>query len=628
MRERRMAPRLTPVETEQVYARKHRKTKRKLLERITSFSSAREIRKKLDVGISPEEHDDLVENPYLFEHLKHDPKLITEIIVAEPEKDYDTEYAAMSWAEKRDALYHQIDVSADITKGLTLWAEQRCEEIWEMADHQLYQAMSYQAFRVEDPAEVNEIYAQSQRRGFRLAIHHFIQDLKIIRAHKTEFESSPAEYLKSLLEKANFEKKELALSFEDTVRVEAMPIGFLVYLSERDLLKIEQIITGKKFDKTSTRGRVWNNRMLKELNGKVAFVKVEDTEELTTNELRDHTQSTRDHELMHIAYAAFHERGPFVYSSDLKTVLEQIQKMPEAEQLDKHREFTKELVRSSLEDAQDEIIAYSRSYLGEGPLSIDQIGGDIWEKYLQEVKASNPSEEVYRVYAKAYRNYLKQTARYRWQVKTFDENLGTRHEKRMTREDMEAILHNTPIGKTQRLIERYNFVEEDLDQTSLVVAGIIRNAVLEVKSEATTTFKYPILSAVQFVENYHAYDLKRPFTYLRELGELLSCKEVPHIYIESILRTLQQILDIVYAKAAKREFFNETKQDVTNYIQKMLDNHQDSDDEEIKTTCKKARSMLEDFDERYAIDISPEEYRNMSEEEFRAAMRAKRKLKQ
>ena len=130
--------------------------------------------------------------------------VVRAIVLAEPEAEYDDNFKTASRLEKQRLLYKQIEDSEKIVMHLTSNALLNRMELMDMSNKQLYSLASHEAFGTDDQAVIDENFSQKQRRGIRLAIVNFIQDLRLMQPYLVQFSDNPTQAAKKVLKVAKF----------------------------------------------------------------------------------------------------------------------------------------------------------------------------------------------------------------------------------------------------------------------------------------------------------------------------------------------------------------------------------------------------------------------------------------
>jgi hypothetical protein len=354
------------------------------------------------------------------------------VILAEPEGQYDRQYKMLPREEKQEALYEQIDRSADMTVRLSQHLQQYGQDFWQLTPEEIYTRLSEVAFDTADRQKIEEVYSQNQRRGFRLAISNFIEDLPPLKKYKEQFDQNPKETTQEIFGK----------TFDGEVKIESLPTGFVIYLD------------GKDFDKVAVKSHVGGmtvyGGITKELEGKIILLnKHKAGEENTAAEM----EKTKQHELKHMLFNNFFEEGLPSNLHDLQDPL----RIPELKR------------KQALAKAKDESIAYladERFYasLDNVDLNNAQILDGV-EKRLWKLSQFEP--EIKRSIYDNYRNEItiaaEQIRTYQWIVRQLMHAADEGREG-LTREKAEALLQITPIDQAYRL-GKYFGVESGMIQS-------------------------------------------------------------------------------------------------------------------------------------------------------------------
>lgn len=271
-------------------------------------------------------------------------------VLAEPEREYEKSFQGASLKEKKDMLYDQIEYSADMAVRLEAYFRAHTIDLWEATSEELFTRLSQVAFETTDNAKIEELYARNQRRGFRLAIINFIDELPVLKQYKREFEKDKRATSQELLKQ----------TFEGDIDVEVSPLGVTMILDENDYKKIEE--------RDTTNGITIDTFTISpELRVKVAIINrdkfVSQPEKM---------QQTKEHELKHVIYSNFFEEI-----------------LSEADPLD-----------AALAEAKNEIIAHTASNNLDANFANNGFGA-FMDRYLNIVEKVFREDEAFSVEDKA-----------------------------------------------------------------------------------------------------------------------------------------------------------------------------------------------------------------------------------
>lgn len=266
-------------------------------------------------------------------------EILRAAIMAEPPGEYEKQFAALSREEQKAKLYEQIDVSARITTRVEKYVEEHLEKLNGMSDSEAYRTLSQIAFGTNESNQIDSLYAQSQRRGFRLGIANFLETRDILQKYGNEIAVNPKGLAQQLLQK----------QLNGEVEVERLPIGLVVYLDESDYNKIA---TDGNPTSRITLGTVLtiNDDLPKELVGRVILMNKggEKTEKRTKRQLHD----IRRHEIKHVLYREFHSQQSELNFDDIPEAVGRCKTKVDFLAL------SGECLRDITDRAKDEIAAY------------------------------------------------------------------------------------------------------------------------------------------------------------------------------------------------------------------------------------------------------------------------------
>lgn len=226
-------------------AKTHRARKSSPLERLTRIERYQVLKPErgaTEAGLSsvsetitsnPQIQRSIIPNPYSpealrlsaerFPEMEH-AQVVKGVIIAEPEGQYERDFSQLSRVQRRAALYEQIDISAEMTRRLKKYGEEHGQEFWGWTKEQLHERLSAVAFGTADTDVIEKKFAQSQRRGFRLAAVHLIEDMQMLRPYKNSFTKDPKSNLGRTVQR----------DFHGNVDLEVLPIGFAVDFDKVD----------------------------------------------------------------------------------------------------------------------------------------------------------------------------------------------------------------------------------------------------------------------------------------------------------------------------------------------------------------------------------------------------------
>lgn len=369
------------------------------------------------------------------------------LVLAEPEGVYDRNFRRLPRDKQQDELYRQIDSSAEITVRLSQYVNEHAQVFWDLPSDQIYERLTMAAFGTPDLREVEERYAQSQRRGFRLSVVNFIEDLGNLKPYRVEFAADPKAAISRIF----------GQELEGSIEVECLPVGLVVYLDETAYKKLGSII-GEIQWYLSSNGATFSASFLPpELRGKIAVINKggEERSVRTPEQIRN----TRAHELRHILFSSFLAEGGPIHWNDTAENMEQLHFFED------HQDYAKQLSEFLLYHAKDEVIAYCSSS-DNSYRKLSAVGGNQWLQHLEEVRNRlwiqgdmGPEEKalIYDQYHAKFVSYVQQGREYQWiahqlfQTARAQERAREQRGDVLTVEKAEALLQNTVVGKARRL---------------------------------------------------------------------------------------------------------------------------------------------------------------------------------
>lgn len=374
------------------------------------------------------------------------PELIFEARIAavlgEPKKAYDFEFEKLGKEERRDALYREIETSAEATMRLAQYVYEHMDDLWSLSDKELFLELKTLAFNGLSDAEIGETYSRQQRRGFNLAIVNFIQDREILRDYKETIEKSPKERLGEIL----------GIALDGPFEFECLAVGLVVYLSDNDWIKFNEINNFDKGTESDYYGKSlsWIKSLPPALRDKVVILHTGG--ERTGFREKTDIEGTRQHELRHILHSSFTSSAGLLSAHEVSI---KIQSAGSIVLL--HQEVADQLVNLLGELARDEFIAYNSTGNLKYTPRLVSLGEKNWEEYLEivghavsEIYPLGKREKIQKIYYGAYAQYLRNIRQYRWvftQVMDFTRiNPG-----QLSSEKAEALLYNVLLNKAKRL---------------------------------------------------------------------------------------------------------------------------------------------------------------------------------
>lgn len=399
------------------------------------------------IATQPGLHRRLIPNPYTQESKQtiaesfpgiNRSDVVRATILAEPEGEYDRKFKQLSLEEQREMLYQQIDKSASITVRLAKYLQKRPQAFWDMSEGQIYSLLSEVTFGTADPSGIEKNFAQNQRRGFRLSIVNFIEDLKTLKPYREQFDTNPKETVSKIFGR----------EINGDAEVESLPIGFVIYLRAEDYHKLSP--PKEVGDAPGGTLYEWDvSYFPPELIGKVIIINKD-------FRIPETIKSTRDHELRHMIFASF--------VAERDHTLDTAKTLDELHTPQDHKQYSETLRKFFAEYARNEIIAY----FGTGDVDykfLGQLGGDKWLGHLEKVRNNlwtrddlTPEQKtsIYALYTGKFADYLGQIREYQWIAQRLFKSNGLSAEK------AEALLQNTPFDKARRLGKYFDVNPDDV----------------------------------------------------------------------------------------------------------------------------------------------------------------------
>lgn len=391
------------------------------------------------------------------------PDAIRALVLAEPRELYDQAFSRLSSRDREAALYAQLDASADTTIRMGRFVEKAGADLFAMSDEQLFQELSREAFGGRNKEKIGREFSQSQRRGFRLSIVNFIQDMRRLQPHGQEFIAN----LPQVLERYGVTRAPIANN--SAAKVEVTPLGIVVILPTEDYA----LVLGEQEENIGSKGKTFFSLSLPpELRGRVILIDGGPmARPMNTSEIA----GTRQHELQHIAFASFFERDERHDGGGSIT---------DQETYADHITFARTLKTRALEMTANEVISYTLSggRNGRDYESLSALGGDAYEIRMGEVRRhlmngadSLTGEQKQAIYARFEEQrirYMEQTAEYQWIVHKFFD-VARKGQNGLYMEKAIALLQNMRPDRVDRLaiylkttpLQLHNEYVRDRDKT-------------------------------------------------------------------------------------------------------------------------------------------------------------------
>lgn len=140
-----------------------------------------------NIATEPKLYWELAPNPYTSRALQiiserfpgvNSIDIIKAVILAEPEGRYDINFKILDSAQQEAELRKQKVVATKINKQLVEFCKQHAKEFKRMPKEFIYDSLSKIVFAPNDEEEIEQRYAQYQRRDFKLSIVNLIEDTK------------------------------------------------------------------------------------------------------------------------------------------------------------------------------------------------------------------------------------------------------------------------------------------------------------------------------------------------------------------------------------------------------------------------------------------------------------------
>jgi len=423
-----MKNRLHPVEEWQTFSSK----------RGVTVASHNEISRQADFWIDhPKEQREAARLLYR-EHTNE--RSVRAILLAEPKGAYDAAYDKKPKKRRAELLRAQIDQSAEITMRLGEYIEKNAMRLWDLPAEETFSDLSRVAFYTNDLEEQEQHYAQSQRRGFKLAIANFIGDREQLRPHRERFVKDPKNAVEELFHK----------NIDYIPKVEFLPIGVIIWVKESDFNAFRQTESEQM---NSTHGATIHNATLpNEFQGRVVLINT-GTQEKPNSAAE--MSVTRRHEIKHMVFSSFHATEPNAMPP------ERVRRwLPQLRSVMEHRKYMRVWKESYANEAQDEVIAYA----SHGNLEVD-----IFSLGLQRMLGDlgligedmGMESAVYEEYTETCRQLLRELREYQYVTKMLYTATQKPHTL-LSREKVEALLQNTPFQKIDRLSHYVNIQAESI----------------------------------------------------------------------------------------------------------------------------------------------------------------------
>lgn len=139
------------------------------------------------IATEPKLYRELASNPYspkalqiISERFPHTSAadIIRAVILAELEGKYDRDFKKLPKAKQEEELSKQKNLSDEIDKRLLQYCKKNAKEFSRLPKKSIYTNLSGFVFGIDNLKEINQKYAQNQRRDIKLSIVNFIENNK------------------------------------------------------------------------------------------------------------------------------------------------------------------------------------------------------------------------------------------------------------------------------------------------------------------------------------------------------------------------------------------------------------------------------------------------------------------
>lgn len=377
-----------------------------------------------------------------------DQSLAKAAILAEPAREYEEFFQSLDKSEKKEELYNQIDLSADMVVRMVKKAEELGDKIFGMPPAELYKVFAETAFESNDPAEINQKFAQNQRRGFRLAIENFIEDQQNLAKDQQYAREHPKYFL----------EKMLGEQFMYDVSAEFSPFGIVFYLEQEDYAVASQAQDVRHI--VSLGSTLYRDAIPAKLRGRIMIINKQEQD--GNPKKPEEIAATKKHELHHAAF------NNIFSTRELILYLDYANNAPKIKNIDGQIANANMAIPDLLELSKDELIAYSAN--GQLETTSNAIAGNRYELVLEEVmkqvnsssKNSKEKATIIEIYSEANKRFSRLMRRNRWIAEALMEAAQKEHSE-ISPDKAIALLQVTPAEKWSRLQPYFDKPERPID---------------------------------------------------------------------------------------------------------------------------------------------------------------------
>lgn len=181
-----------------------------------------------NIATEPKLYRQLASNPYSHRSLEiiserfpgiNVVDVIRAVVWAEPEGRYDRDFRLLETELQEKELCQQRDNSVETNKRLVQFSGKYAKQFSQLPKEFVYSGLSSVAFGTTDLAEIEQRFAQNQRRDFKLSIVNFIED---------------SQGFAACLKLPHKRKKSVAVAVLLTILLIGFPIGLSVLKSQQN----------------------------------------------------------------------------------------------------------------------------------------------------------------------------------------------------------------------------------------------------------------------------------------------------------------------------------------------------------------------------------------------------------
>lgn len=138
-----------------------------------------------NIATEPKLYRKLAQNPYSPQTLQiiserfpdaSTVDIIRAVVLAEPDGKYDRNFRELSKEQQEVELQKQADIATRIHKRLVQYCKKHAKEFSRLPKALVFESLSFFVFEAVDVQEIEHRFSQNQRRDFRVAVVHFIED--------------------------------------------------------------------------------------------------------------------------------------------------------------------------------------------------------------------------------------------------------------------------------------------------------------------------------------------------------------------------------------------------------------------------------------------------------------------